>query len=70
MHNKIFIIIFAKSIKDRNIMLDKNLKLYLFERWKRDNLPRYLKYFEEWVNNITDIQIYYFMLDFEKSKIS
>lgn len=49
-------------------MLDKNLKLSLFERWKRDNLRKYLKYFEEWVNNITDIQIYYFMLDFEKSK--
>ena len=40
-----------------------NLRLYLFDRWKRNNHPKYLKYFEEWLNNLTNIQIYYFEIE-------
>jgi len=31
---------------------------YLKEEWKRHNLPKYQKYFEGWVSNLTDTQMY------------
>lgn len=41
-------------------MCDTELYEYLKNEWKENNLPKYQKYFEEWVNNLTDIQIYYY----------
>lgn len=43
--------------------MDNDLKLYLFDRWKINNHTKYFKYFEEWVNNITAIQEYYFEIE-------
>ena len=36
------------------------LKIYLQETWRRENHAKYQRYFEEWFNNITENQIYYF----------
>lgn len=33
---------------------------YLKDQWERNNIPKYQKYFKEWVDNLTDIQIYYY----------
>jgi hypothetical protein len=33
---------------------------YLQDEWKRNNSSKYQKYFEEWVNNLTENQIYYY----------
>lgn len=33
------------------------LKPWLAERWKKDNAPKYQKYFEEWFSNITEDQV-------------
>lgn len=37
-------------------MTDK-LYQYLKEHWKRNNHKKYQKYFEQWVNNLTEAQI-------------
>lgn len=36
-----------------------NDKLYnwLYNEWRYSNLPKYMKYFESWVNNLTENQI-------------
>lgn len=44
------------------------LKIYLWNRFYEDNHPKYLKYFEKWYNNLTNNQIFYFNIDYEKSK--
>lgn len=41
-------------------MIDKNLHQYLQTQWRFCNHTKYLKYFDDWVKNITDNQIYYF----------
>ena len=33
---------------------------YLKNEWKLNNSPKYLKYFDDWVVNLTDNQIYYY----------
>lgn len=33
--------------------IEKELYDYLKEMWRRDNLPKYQKYFEEWINGLT-----------------
>ena len=38
-------------------MITKELIEYLKETWKRDNHPKYQKYFEEWMANLTPNQI-------------
>ena len=38
-------------------ILKKVLKPWLAERWKKDNAPKYQKYFEEWFSNITEKQV-------------
>ena len=38
--------------------MDTNLKEYLQRTFYRDNHPKYHKYFELWVNNLTEAQIY------------
>jgi hypothetical protein len=43
---------------------------YLKEQWKVNNLPKYQKYFEKWVSNLTDNQIYYYdMLWLKKERV-
>jgi len=39
---------------------------YLRERFYRNNHAKYKQYFDEWVSNITEIQLMYF----EKERIS
>jgi len=39
---------------------------YLRERFYRNNHAKYRKYFDEWVSNITENQLFYF----EKERIS
>lgn len=36
------------------------LKSYLWQEFSKNNLPRYYKYFEQWINNLTNNQIAYF----------
>ena len=31
------------------------LKQYLWNQFKFNNLPKYYKYFDEWINNLTDV---------------
>lgn len=44
-----------------------NLKTYLQIRFIRDNIPKYYHYFQQWFNNLTNDQLYYFNIDYEKS---
>ena len=39
---------------------------YLRERFYRNNHPKYRKYFDEWIKNVTETQIMYF----EKERLS
>lgn len=39
---------------------------YLRERFYKNNHVKYRKYFDEWLSNITEIQLFYF----EKERIS
>ena len=36
------------------------LKSYLWQEFSKNNLPKYYKYFEQWVSNLTDNQVAYF----------
>ena len=40
---------------------------YLKLEWEINNHSKYQKYFEEWFNNLTNIQLYYFKIDYDKS---
>lgn len=46
--------------------MNRVLRTYLEVRWRKDNHPKYWRYFDEWVNNITDIQLMYFEKDMKK----
>jgi hypothetical protein len=35
----------------------EKLKEYLWNEWRYNNAPKFLKYFEEWFENLTDLQI-------------
>ena len=37
-----------------------NMKEYLYNEWKRTVHPKYIKYFDEWFNNLTETQKLYF----------
>jgi hypothetical protein len=39
---------------------------YLRERFYKNNHTKYRKYFDEWINNVTETQLFYF----EKERIS
>lgn len=42
-------------------MVDKDeLQIWLRERWRRDNIPKYQHYFEPWFANLTESQMEYF----------
>lgn len=36
---------------------------YLRERFRTNNHPKYLKYFDEWISNISENQIHYFEIE-------
>ena len=38
----------------------EELKIWLRERWRRDNHAKYQHYFEPWFNSLTEYQLYYF----------
>lgn len=40
--------------------MTQELHYYLQKEWMKNNHPKYHKYFEEWVVNITPNQIHYF----------
>ena len=37
--------------------LNENVKQYLWEEFSRNNIPKFYKYFDEWIENLTDEQI-------------
>ena len=46
--------------------MDTQLYIYLEKRWRFSNHKKYHKYFKEWIENITENQIYYFTKDMLK----
>lgn len=40
-------------------MDDKNLQEYVRRDFYRSNLDKYRKYFDEWFNNLTETQLYF-----------
>lgn len=40
--------------------ISSQLKSYLWQEFAQNNLPKYYKYFEQWVSNLTNNQIAYF----------
>lgn len=53
----------------KQFYLNNELKIYLHHEWKLRNHPKYLKYFELWVCNITETQIYYFNKEMNNGNI-
>lgn len=46
----------------------QELKEYLKKEWKYNNHNKYQKYFDEWVKNLTNNQIYHFRKQMIKAK--
>ena len=42
------------------VALSENVKKYLWEEFRRNNIPKYYKYFNEWIENLTDEQITFY----------
>lgn len=42
--------------------MEDNLKAYVWQDFRKNNILKYYKYFDEWYNNLTDIQKYYWSL--------
>ena len=42
------------------IMLSENVKKYLWEEFRRNSLPKYYKYVEDGIENLTDEQILFY----------
>lgn len=42
------------------IALSENVKQYLWEEFSRNNIPKFYKYFDEWIENLTDEQISFY----------
>ena len=45
------------------IELSTDMKSYLFQRFLRNNANKYTHYYKEWMNNITQDQLNYFILE-------
>lgn len=45
--------------------MNEQLRNYIWLDFKRNNLPKYYHYFDMWVGNLTDTQIYYWNLRME-----
>ena len=50
--------------------MNEQLRNYIWLDFKRNNLPKYYHYFDMWVDNLTETQIYYCRNenDFKKEK--
>lgn len=42
------------------IMVSENVKQYLWEEFRRNNIPKFYKYFDEWIENLTEAQIVFY----------
>ena len=42
------------------IVLSENVKKYLWEEFRRNNIPKFYKYFDEWIENLTEGQIMFY----------
>ena len=42
------------------IVLNENVKQYLWKEFRCNNIPKYHKYFDEWLENLTDDQIKFY----------
>lgn len=47
--------------------MNEELKIWLWNEFKFTTLPKYYKYFEEWIKNLTETQVSYY-LAYSKSK--
>lgn len=43
--------------------INETLFYYLRERFYKNNHAKYRKYFDEWINNVTESQLYYFEIE-------
>ena len=50
--------------------MNDELYKYLEKSWRYGNHKKYQKYFKEWVNNITESQIEYFLIQMNKPDIT
>lgn len=56
----------AQANEDENLLMiydseiSSQLKEFLWNEWRINNLPKYYSLFDEWLENITGIQIYYY----------
>lgn len=48
--------------------LNENVKQYLWEEFRRNNIPKFYKYFDEWVENLTDEQVRFYTAYSEGNK--
>lgn len=49
--------------------MNEILRKYIWEDFRRSNLPKYYKYFDMWVDNLTDKQIYFWNIRMTTGKI-
>ena len=52
------------------IVLNENVKQYLWKEFRCNNIPKYHKYFDEWLENLTDDQIKFYTAYSEGKKTS
>lgn len=48
------------------IELSLDMKSYLFQRFIRNNRKAYHRYYKEWMDNVTQDQLNYFILEKER----
>lgn len=48
--------------------MSENLKMYLWNEFKINNLPKFYQYFEIWIENLTESQIRYYLAYSEGKK--
>lgn len=49
--------------------MNEILRKYIWEDFRRSNLPKYYKYFDMWVDNLTDNQIYFWNIRMTTGRI-
>lgn len=50
-------------------IISQQLKSYLWQEFSKNNLPKYYRYFEQWISNLTYNQIAYFTAYMSEHKI-
>lgn len=48
---------------------EKSLKEYIRRDFYNSNIDKYRKYFDDWYNNLTDIQLYYWKKTYERRNL-